>query len=196
MQTNNIKEYIVKSILVRHKWRDAELNGLGLRIKEYENFIKKHVCAVCQYCIGTDDPHSECTFCKKNYCDGCTETLVIIDNEDNDHIISICETCQINHCHKCGIKEKLYECCNYCKSKTCEKCTEFRECACGLSFIYCTPDCAAQSFEIPEKCACGEHCCFHNRNFTYCDFQDCDNVICGWCKYITGSCEIHQYRYC
>lgn len=127
-KTSNIREFIVKSIIVRNANRDEYLK----KCRMYEQFYKDMHCSVCDkgFCLVKNGVlhkfkrHEVCICCNKMVCHSyyktCSNSVKVITTTYGLHI---CINC-IPACQNCGLDEnsEFYKKCPSCNRIVCKEC--------------------------------------------------------------------------
>lgn len=184
----NIREFVLKSIIVRQRNKEERLE----KYKFFEDYYNSRSCDICKSGIDGDDILC-CIKCDKYVCNDCTtrldpDTHKLIEKPHGQVTPSVCCNC-FKACANCGIKTyNMYnDCylCRECNQINCTQCTSGR-----YTWPRCYPcgwcrECGRENeYETNYK-----HC--ENCNYPYCD--DCMIVInklniCTLC--VSGCCRL------
>jgi len=112
MLPKNIYELLVRSIIIRNKFRDSEIIKLKSEILTLRKKLQVFACLCCGDEQDRIEPRYECSNCHEYVCDICY-----------DFTESICNSCDII-CNKCNRRFYLCDTCGeiHCKCKLCLIC--------------------------------------------------------------------------
>jgi len=144
---NNLREWLVKSVLVRANYRDTKIADLEESSNKWEKIVRDNLCNKCFKKLGSYP--GQCAGCTDWFCSGCYCKFPMNDDDER-----CCDDCVQGRCELCNCLSKDTFVCHACDVLVCDVCC-ISVCICENANVYCSEKCMAlcDDAENPE-CPC------------------------------------------